>query len=261
MKHAAPRKPRKYDAAVAVVVAFCLSMAVFGIALLAALAGGRETLGGSEEVSGVHGVSRSAWVLLHDERRLQGLLSVTIDTAKLTVDAVVYPPETEVTDGTMVTTAATVFAERGERVVDLIAEDETVVLSLGGAAMLIRELSGNLPLTLPRAVGEIPRGAVTLTPLQAAAVLRFEDYGGCVAKATVTAELARSFFERLLRRLGDTERAFGCLTEASESRLSVAQFAAVRDEWEALAAAEAVCTARVAAGYTTGSPVRYVVTE
>lgn len=264
MRHAAKRKRPKRDAAVAVVCTFFLSVAVFGMAVLVICVGQyRQKLGESEEVSGTRGVRRDAWVLLHDDGALKGMWHVTADTGRRTIEVVVFPPEREVVNGTTVTTADEVFRQYGERMVTLIGEDETILLPLSGAAALVRDVSGNVAITLPQAVGTIPEGDVTLTPLQVAEVLRYDEWEqGPVGRAAVQAALATAFFERTLSRTNDTERAFEVLTDASESRLSIAQFAAVREEWETLCTDPVTCSARVAAGYTVGADtVRYVVTE
>ncbi len=212
------------------------------------------------------GVRRSAWVVFHDKDTLTGLVRVATDTSAMTVEIVGYPVNTEVIDGVEITNAQVLYAKRGADIVRKIADDELLVLSVSGAVSLMGRVSGNLTITLPQAVGTLPMGAMTLTPLQAAQVMRYTDWEqGEVAAAQMYATLTAAFLRRVLCGQYTALDGFGFLTEVCDSRLHIMQFAAVEQDWEALRqTGEAVrITDRVAGGATVGvgERRRYVLTE
>ncbi len=269
MKHAAKRAKivkRLTRTWVTVAGAFLLSLLAFGFVLLLPFVTARLTPDEEpEDVMGGRGVQRAAWLLVHDGDVLTGLIKVITDTRSMAVTAIGYPPQTEVIDGVTVTTAAALYPEQGERVARAIAELPVISLSVGGAAALIGRVSGNLPFTLPQAVGTLEKGELTLTPLQAAAVLCFDDWEeGGVRQAWAHAALTAAFINRALTETRDTKAAFGELTAVCDGALHISQFEAVRDDLQALGVANTgtICTAQVAAGYMTGyaQKQRYVLT-
>lgn len=209
----------------------------------------------SEEALGERGVRRSVWVVLHDGDRLTGMVKLISDTRTMTMTAIGYPPQTEIIDDVTLTTAATLYRKQGERAIALIEELPVLSLPVGGAATLMGQLSGNMPITLPQSVGELPAGSLALRPLQVAMVLKFDGWEqGGVGQAWAHAQLTATFLNRALSKALDLDAAFGKLTAVCDSRLNVSQLAAVRDELSALGAANGgmICQARVVSGYMTG---------
>lgn len=259
MKHAAKRVKlvkRLTRTWVTVAGAFVLSLLAFGFILLIPFLTARlapENI--PEEVMGERGAQRSAWLVFHEGDTLTGFVKVTTDTRKAVVTVVGYPPQCEIIDGVTTTTAAKLYADRGERVVQAIEELPMISLPVGGAVSLIGRISGNLPFILPQAVGTLPEGALTLTPLQVAAVLRFDGWErGGVGQAWAHAELICAFLNRGLTPSCDIQDAFGSLTAVCDNALHISQFEAVRDDLSRLADANegSMCIAQVAAGYMTG---------
>ncbi len=240
-----------------VALSFVLSAALFSLVMLRPL--WRQPEEAAQSADGTGGVRRSVWVVFHDSERLTGLVRVFTDTRSMTVEAVGYPPHTEILYGVEITTAERLFADEGTAVATRIAEDEVIGLSVGAAVSLMGRLSGNLPLTLPQAVGELPAGELTLTPLQAARVLRFTAWEqGGVAQAQMHAELTAAFLRQTMTLSCEPADAFGVLTEVCDGRLHISQFAAVEDELRDFCAQTDVrCTARVAPGATVGVGERY----
>lgn len=212
------------------------------------------------------GVRRSAWVVFHDGDTLTGLVRVFTDTSVMTVEVVGYPVNTEVIDGVEIANAQALYAANGADIARQIADDEVLVLSVSGAVSLMGRVTGNLPITLSQAVETLPAGDVTLTPLQAAQILRYSDWEqGEVAAAQVYAALTAAFLREALCGHYTAVDGFGVLTEVCDSRLHIMQFAAVERDWETLRqTGEAVRIAeRVAGGATVGvgERRRYVLTE
>ncbi|MBQ9861714.1 MAG: hypothetical protein IJO75_05580 [Clostridia bacterium] len=255
MKHGAKREKRiKWltGSSVTVAGAFVLSLLAFGLIFLLPVLSARLTPDDiPEEVLGERGMERSVWLLFHDGDTLTGLVKLSADTRTMTVEAVGYPPGTELIDGVTVTTAAALYPTWGERVATELENLTVLTLPTDGAAALIGRVSGNLPITLPQAVGSLPKGELTLTPLQAAEVLTFEGWEqGGVGQAWAHAQLTAAFLQRTLTDTLDVDSAFGELTAVCETRLNISQLEAVRGELTALA--DCRISARVAAGYMTG---------
>lgn len=269
MKHAAKERwvERISRTSVTVAGAFVLSLLAFGLVMLLPLIAERMTPDDQpEEVSGERGVERSMWIVFHEDDRLTGLVKLITDTRTMTVSAVGYPPQTEIIDGVTLTTAAALYPAWGERVATEMEKIAVLSLPIRGAATLIGRVSGNLPVTLPQMVGSLPAGELTLTPLQTAEVLTFDDWEqGGVGQAWAHAQLTATFLNRALTDTLDVDSAFGELTAVCDTRLSVSQLEAVRDELTALAAVNdgAICKARVVSGYMTGTDERqrYVVQQ
>ncbi len=256
MKHAAKgenRIKRLFRTPMTVAGAFVLSLLAFGLVMLLPLVAEHMTPDEMpEEVLGERGVERSLWLLFHDGDTLTGLVKLITDTRTMTVEAVGYPPGTELIDGVTVTTAAARYPTWGERVATELENLTVLTLPIGGAATLIGRVSGNLPITLPQAVGSLPEGELTLTPLQAAEVLTFDEWEqGGVGQAWAHAQLTAAFLQRTLTDTVNAESAFGELTAVCETRLNISQLEAVKGELTALA--DCRISARVAGGYMTGT--------
>ncbi len=240
---------------VTVAGAFLLSLLVFGMIMLLPFILDRLDAV-PEEVLGERGVERSVWIVFHDGDTLTGLVKLITDTRTMTASAVGYPPQTELVDGVTVTTAAALYPTWGERVATELTEYAVLSLSIDGAAALIGRVSGNLPMILPQAVGRLPAGELTLAPLQAAEVLAFDGWEqGGVGQAWAHAQLTAAFLNRTLTDTLNVDTAFGELTAVCDTRLSISQLEAVRDDLLALGTANdgAICEARVASGYMTGT--------
>lgn len=256
MKHGAKRQKwvkRLTRTSVTVAGAFVLSLLAFGLIFLLPLVSERMTPDDTpEEVLGERGVERSVWLLFHDGDTLTGLVKLITDTRTMTVSTVGYPPQTEIIDGVTVTTAEALYPAWGERVATALEKLTVLSFPIDGAAALIGRVSGNLPITLPQAVGSLPKGELTLAPLQAAEVLRFDGWEqGGVGQAWAHAHLTAAFLNRTLTDTPNVDLAFGELTAVCDTRLNISQLEAARGEIEALAASR--CEARVAAGYMTGT--------
>ncbi len=261
MKHGMSHKTQKKlwtKTGFTVLGAFVLSLLAFGLVFLLPeiISVWQNASPQQEEAGGVTGVTRTVWVLFHDGGTLTGVVAVTGDTRTLTLHAMGVPTETEMIEGTRMVTVQELFKEQGEDAVLLLAKqmqmdaDGVVCFSVSAAASCVRNISGNLPYTLPETVGELSAGAITLTPLQVADVLRYNAWsGGMSGRARVYAELTALFLEKALTK--NTESSFGVLTEVSDSRLHISQFAAVKDDLELLA--KQPCTVSVAPGRTSGT--------
>ena len=251
---------------VTVAGAFFLSLAVFtAVLLLPSLLSRLQTNEpAEEEVLGTRGMERSAWVILHDADTLVALLRVYTDTRTMTVRVVGYPPQTEVVSGTAVTTAEAVYRTQGEQVTEYLETDEVLSLSVDHAAALMGEWAGNVSLVLPQAVYALPAGELTVTPLQAAQLLRFTEWEqGMVGQAAVAAELTAAVLTQVLTPTADLAALFGASASVSDTSLHISQYAAVCEDLEELAKnhAKDFCTAQVITGYTVGidGDRRYVV--
>lgn len=256
MKHGVKREhwvKRLTGTTVTVAGAFVLSLLAFGLIFLLPVLSERLTPDDiPEEVLGERGVERSIWLLFHDGDTLTGLVKLITDTRTMTVEAVGYPPGTELIDGVTVTTAHALYPAWGDRVATELENLTVISLPIGGAAALIGRVSGNLPLVLPQAVGSLPKGELTLTPLQAAEVLTFDGWErGGVDQAWAHAQLTAAFLQRTLTDTLDADSAFGELAAVCDTRLNISQLEAVRGELTALA--DCRISARVAAGYMTGT--------
>ncbi len=255
MKHATKQKwvKRLSRTPTTVAGAFLLSLLAFGFIMLLPLIVERMTPGDQpEEVLGERGVERSMWLLFHDGDTLTGLVKLITDTRTLTVRAVGYPPQTELIDGVKLTTAEALYPTWGERVATELDELTVLSLPIRGVAALVSSVSGNLPITLPQMVGSLPAGEVTLTPLQIAEVLTFDEWEqGGVGQAWAHAQVTIAFLSRTLTDTLNVDAAFGELTAVCDTRLNVSQLETVRGEIEALAASR--YEARVAAGYMIGT--------
>ena len=117
MKHGVKREnwvKRLTGTTVTVVGAFVLSLLAFGLIFLLPVLSERLTPDDiPEEVLGERGVERSIWLLFHDGDTLTGLVKLITDTRTMTVEAVGYPPGTELIDGVTVTTAAALYPTWG----------------------------------------------------------------------------------------------------------------------------------------------------
>lgn len=241
---------------VTVAGAFVLSLLAFGFVLLLPFITERLFADDTpEEVLGERGVQRAVWLVFHQGDTLTGMVMLISDTRTMTMQAIGYPPQTEIIDRVTVTTAAALYPKRGDQVAAMIRELPVLSVSVSGAAALMGQLSGNLPMTLSQPVGELPAGSLSLTPLQAATVLKFDGWEqGGVGQASAHAHLLAAFFNRTLTNTVNLETAFGKLTSLCDTKLNVSQFEAVRDDLAALGAANTgtICEARVVAGYMTG---------
>ncbi len=261
MKHGAARKQRKNNfskQSTTVILAFLLSVLAFGMVFILPLITKQfrnGTLNPPQEVLGTTGKQRTVWVLFHNNGTLSGTVAVIGDTRTVTLQAVGVPVETQINKGTRLLTLQEVFAEEGETAaVDLAKEmewdaDGVICLSIGAVTECIRRISGNLPYTLPEPVGRLPASSVTLTPLQVADVLQYNEWSqGMSGRADIYAQLTALFLEKALKK--DAKTVFGVLTDVADSRLHISQFAAVEDDLKVLS--NSSCTVSVAAGRQSG---------
>ena len=241
--------------------AFVMAFLLFGgVMLLPLLVSDEPT---PQATAGEQGQQGFLWVVVHDEGRLTALLQLVADTEQPSLRVVGYPPECEVVYGVEVTTAAALYEQHGAQVATMIRPGEVLELSVSGVSALMGRLSGNLPLTLRQDVAGLTAGTYSVTPLQAAAILRFAEWeDGGVGAARIHAQLAAMFLNRVLTEGRDTEAAFRVLTDCCDTRLRISQFAAAEELLEALCRLNdgTLCTADVVPGAMvgTGERLRYV---
>lgn len=260
MKHAIKKNKKILTKnSITVVVAFLLSLLAFGCVIVLPLL--TDTLintsdNPDKEVGGTTGKQRTVWLMFHDEGTLLGTVAVIGDTRTLTLQTIGIPAETEITSGTQLFTLQELFQKEGEEVVKLLAKqtemdvDGTISLSVSAVTECIRRISGNLPYTLTEPVGRLPASTLTLTPLQIADIFRYNQWSqGMRGRAQVYAELTALFLEKALKK--DTQSTFGILSEVSDSRLHISQFAAIQDDLALLK--NTSCTSKVAAGKVSGT--------
>ncbi len=259
MKHGAKKQKINFlKEHITVIVSFVLSAFVFGVVLVLPLLTKQqknEMQNEPQEVLGATGKQRTVWVLFHDNETLTGAVAVIGDTRTMTLQVVGVPVETQTKSGTRLLTLQQVFSEEGETAVSkLINETEwesdgILCLSLNAVTECVRQISGNLSYTLSEPVGRLPASSVTLTPLQVADVLRYNEWSqGMIGRAHIYAQLTALFLEKALKK--DVKKAFGVLTEVSDSRLHVSQFAAIEDDLKSLS--NVSCTVSVATGQQSG---------
>ncbi len=259
MKHGAKRKWswKQFSCTpVTVAGAFLLSLMAFGLVLLLPVFIRQiEPDTDSAEVLGERGVQRCLWVVLHEDNKLSGLVRVCTDTCTQTISVTGVPLQAEITDDVTLTTVAALYEKQGENAVLVLEELPIVSLSVDAFAALVGSVSGNLPLTLPQPVEQLPQGELTLTALQVAQVLRFEDWEqGGVEQALIHAKLIAAFINRTLTDSKDLYTVFGTVAGACEPRLHVSQFVMVQDELQTLCKANTgdICIANVLPGYMVG---------
>lgn len=219
------------------------------------------------------GARRTALLCFHRDGALTAAVAVCGDTRTHTVTARGYPAHTEVTYGTRVTTLADCYtaagaAGAGTALAQVTGETYGAALSLSitAAGRLAVATGSGLPYTLTEAVGTLPAGTQTLTAVQITDLLAYTGWAQQESgQATIHAELTAAAINRALTPSCDLQRLFTQLAAACEERLSIAQFAAVRGDWERLAAAGTgtLCTAETAAGIRVGTAdaPRYLLTE
>lgn len=239
MKHAAPTA---HLTAKTVGVAFVLSLAMFcGMLFLPGLLDRLETADPAE-ADASPGVVHTAILFFRDTvDTLTGAVVLTCDTRSMTVQAVGYAPDTPVGSGTLQTAyrdGGTVYAQSLLCEAEEMEVDGAMSFPVSGVAAFIVYLQDRLPLTLPEAVGELPAGASTLTPMQVADVLRYDGWTqGSAQRARIHGAVVAALINRYLTADRDLEAAFKQLTALCDDELSISQFAAVQDELAALAAA------------------------
>ncbi len=261
MKHGAARKKHKSSfskQSSTVIFAFLMSVLAFGTIFILPLVTKQfknKTTNHPQEVLGATGKSRTVWVLFHDNGILSGTVAVIGDTRTTTLQVVGVPAETQISKGTRLLTLQELFTEQGETAVADLAEqikwdaDGVICLSIGAVKECVRRISGNLPYTLSEPVGRLPASSVTLTPLQVADILQYNEWSqGMSGRAEIYAQLTALFLEKALKK--DTKTAFGVLTDVADSRLHISQFAAVEDDLKVLS--DVSCTVSVAAGRQSG---------
>ena len=261
MKHGSKTKKQKINFLKennTVILSFVLSVFAFGLVFILPFLTKQqkeETQNTPQEVLGTTGKQRTVWVLFHDNGMLTGAVMVIGDTRTMTLQVVGVPVETQTKSETRLLTLQQVFSEEGETAVSKLAKetdwdvDGILCLSLDAVTECVRQISGNLSYTLSEPVGRLPASSVTLTPLQVADVLRYNEWSqGMSGRAHIYAQLTALFLEKALKK--DTKKAFGVLTEVSDSRLHVSQFAAVEDDLKTLSTVP--CTVSVATGQQGG---------
>lgn len=261
MKHAATRKKRKntfYKQTTTVILAFLMSVLAFGMVFVFPLVTKQlteKTPNNPQEVLGTTGKQRTVWVLFHDNGTLLGTVAVIGDTRTVTLQTIGIPVEIQMFQETRLLTLQQLFAQEGETAATKLARqigwdaDGVICLSIEAATDCVRRISGNLSYTLSEPVGRLPASSLTLTPLQVADVLRYNEWSqGMSGRAEIYAQLTALFLEKALKK--DAKNVFGVLTDVADSRLHISQFAAVEDDLKVLS--NVSCTFSVAAGRQSG---------
>lgn len=237
MKHGAPPS---HLAAKTVLAAFALAVAVFGAVLLLPLLLPRLLADRPvTEADAPSGRVREYTLLFRRaEGELTGAVRLTSDTRLLTLTATGYAPTWSAAEGKP--TLETLFREQGEAAASaaLGPSDSTLTFSVSSVAGLIVYLGDNLPYTLPEPLGLLPSGAVTLTPMQTADILRYRQWeNGDTGQAAAHAGVVAAIFNRYLTEDRDFEADFAKLTELCDSRLHISEFVAIHEGLKTLAAA------------------------
>ncbi len=251
MKHAAPNA---YPTKRLVLLAFTVSLLLFGSSLLLP---GLKALFVAEapaEVGAARGRTRQFTLLFYDTvGGFTGAVVLTTDTATGRAQAVGYPSTAIVTYDDAPTTLGAVFDNHGDTAAAAALAHRTgqetegpLTLSVSGVAALLVELKEYLPLTLPQAVGDLPAGEVTLTPMQAADVLRFREWEtGAHGQALAHAQVVAAILNRYLTTGRDLQAEFSALTAVCDTPLNISHYAAAAEGLAMLAAANngSLCTA------------------
>ncbi len=248
MKHGAPIA---HLTAKTVAVAFLLSFAVFCGMLFLPDALDRIRTQSPAEADTVVGRERTVALFFRDAvDTLTGAVLLTYDTRTMTMECVGYAPNTFLGDKTL----ETVYAEGGTSYArGRLGEregreiDGGLSFSVSGVAAFLIHLQNRLPLTLPEAVGELPAGSSTLTPMQVADILRYNGWtNGDKGIAQMHGEVIAALINRYLTVDNDLEAAFQQLTALCDDELRISQFTAVQEDLKALARENkgAICTVR-----------------
>lgn len=238
MKHGAPPS---HLTAKTVLAAFALAVAVFSaVLLLPLLLDHLLPADTPQEADAPTGRVRQYALLMRDAGgELTGAVWLTTDTRTHTMTATGYAPQTEIATENGTATLADLFRDEGSAAATaaLGTADGTLTFSVSSVAALVVYLGDNLPYTLPEPVGMLPAGAVTLTPMQTADLLRYSAWeNGAAGQAAAHAGVTAAIFNRYLTANRDFEADFSKLTELCDTRLSISGFAAVHEGLKALAA-------------------------
>ncbi len=236
MKHATPSR---HITAKTVLLAFVLSFAVFGSVLMMAAVSKGRTEGDSAEADASIGRIRTAVLFFRktvDE--LSGAVLLTMDTNRMGISVIGFSPEEEI-DGRSLQkiyqtgslyAAAQLAAQYGK------SADSVLSFSVSNVAAFLVYAGERLPLTLPEQVDILPVGESTLTPMQVADVLRYEQWSsGAAGQGDIHAAVVAAILNRYLVKERDLERDFKKLTQLCDERLYVSQFEAVKEELTSLA--------------------------
>ncbi len=263
MKHGAKRhRRRSVSRWLTALPAFLLSVLVFGTAILLPwlLSGAADPEASQTDVR--QGRERTLLLFIHDlGDTLTGAVCIRTDTGTLTVQAVGYPAQTEVSCGTTLCTLAERYevegTEAAQRLSAVTGEtyDAVLRMSVSAVAAFVAYNGNGVVYTLPEPVGILAQGEQTLTSLQVADVLRFEGWlQSLTGQAAAHAGMIAAILNRYLSPHQDLDVLFERFSQLCDDRVTVAQFSVIRSELEALAAANTgtVCRATVPEGYAVG---------
>lgn len=209
------------------------------------------------------GKERTMLLLIHDiGNTLTAAVSVHTDTRTMSVTAVGYPAQTEVSYQTELCTLAERYAEEGTAVAARLsavsgeAYDAVVRMSVSAVAAFVAGSGNGISYALTEPVGVLPQGEQTLTSLQIADVLRYDGWmQSLTGSAEAHAGIVAAIINRYLTPHQEMSVLFNRFAALCGDHVTVSGFEAVREELEALAAENsgAVCRATVPEGRAAGS--------
>ncbi|MBQ6830502.1 MAG: hypothetical protein IJO59_05200 [Clostridia bacterium] len=227
MKHA---KPPRHPTVKVVLVAFVVSIVLFGAVFSTGLwRDYRQAEDPAETDAALGRVYTVAVFFRKTVDELSGAALLTIDTRQMRITVHGFSPQTEIGDrplqeqyrvGSLY--AATQLAENCDAVLSF---------SVSNVAAFLVYTQERLTLTLPEQVDILPAGECTLTPIQVADVLRYEQWStGERGRADIHAQVMAAILNRYWVDERDLEQDFKELTALCDERLHISQFEAVKDE-------------------------------
>ncbi|MBP3434713.1 MAG: hypothetical protein J6K62_00055 [Clostridia bacterium] len=239
-----------------------LSVLVFSAAIVLPWLLGGTVEPESSTVDVGQGKQRSLLLLIHDtDNTLTAAVAVHTDTRTLSVKAVGYPSHTEVSYQAGLSTLARRYAEEGVAAGQYLsaatgeAYDAVLRLSVSAVAAFVAGSGNGISYRLPEEVGILPQGEQTLTSLQIADVLRYNAWmQSLTGRAEAHAGIIAAIINRHLTPHRELSELFNRFAILCDDHVTISQFAAVRDELTALAAANngAICRACVPEGRAVG---------
>ena len=270
MKHGAKRCLTRGQCAA--MLTFLVALPLFALILLLPLRTVYKNTPLSEAATEI-GKVRTALLLVHDEyNQLTGAVCVKIDTVRMCVDVIAYPKQTEVTNKTSVLTLkecySTAGAKSAERLAEVTKESYDTVLrfSANGVGEFVSLMGGGVTYTLTETMGLLNAGEQWLTSQQLTELLSYNGWSDPIkTQAETHCGVIAAIVNAFLLPQYDLTTSFNALTTVCEDRLTIAQFTAIKEEFQKLAKSNTngVCRMRVATGEVVGigSNERYVLTE
>ncbi len=244
MKHGAPVKYRSRRTAF---VAFMVSLFVFATLIFVSDFILRTEDTQPIEADNTIGKRRVATLFFHGgDDELIGIVTVTIDTRLMSVQATAYPVSYTVQNG---------FAEGKSEYAQMLFDREQNVesdialsFSVDRIADFLVYVGQQITLTLSEPALGLPAGESTMTPDQVTDLLRYAEWStGETGRQRLYAQTVAWLINHCLIPSRNMDADFAKLTELCDDRLHISQFAVIREEIAALAAENdgSLCRERV----------------